>query len=235
MASYSVCISVGGEETLELNGCQTFRFSFGRRSESHIRSSRKAFCRHLYWRRLKGATAEETERWSKAIRDILSTTAFHYNSAKTFMWEMIQEVVAEVEASLERSRRTVLADVNDVFICHGPDTENNVVSVLRGMLASKRITCLNYDIDKGIGIDSCRMDIKLLKVHIILLSESLGSSRLCLDAVVEVMDLEGSKRRVLPVFYDVEPFVVRYQRVGSPLKLRPIQSRRNRGGQATLG
>ncbi|KAH7404209.1 hypothetical protein KP509_15G015800 [Ceratopteris richardii] len=50
-----------------------------------------------------------------------------------------------------------------------------------------------------------------------------GRSRLCLDALVEIMNIEAPVRRVLPVFYEVEPCVVRHQKRASPYDLSAVE------------
>ncbi|KAH7404295.1 hypothetical protein KP509_15G020100 [Ceratopteris richardii] len=108
---------------------------------------------------------------------------------------------------------------NSVFICHNKeDTQRNAVSVLRGMLRSGGITCFVAGYDKEeteMKFDMIEA-IRKSRVHVIFLSPTFVRSKQCLEQIVEIMSVADSSARqgevkVLPVFYDVEPYMVRYQ------------------------
>ncbi|KAH7404204.1 hypothetical protein KP509_15G015300 [Ceratopteris richardii] len=122
--------------------------------------------------------------------------------------------------------------IYDVFICHrGPDTKRNIVSVLRGMLNSKGITCfVEYKLEEGAEIYSSIEDaIRGSKVHIILLSPDFAGSIWCLDEVVEILKAQGSSTSstttstVIPVFCDVQTSTVRNQPKDSAYDLSKLR------------
>ncbi|KAH7403952.1 hypothetical protein KP509_15G002300 [Ceratopteris richardii] len=69
--------------------------------------------------------------------------------------------------------------------------------------------------------------IRHSRVHVIILSKSLAASKQCLDEIVEIMNISSCKTpsevTVLPVFYDVAPFVVRRQPEGSAYDLQNVK------------
>ncbi|KAH7404207.1 hypothetical protein KP509_15G015600, partial [Ceratopteris richardii] len=120
----------------------------------------------------------------------------------------------------------MMRGVYDVFICYrGSDTKRNIVSILRGVLESKGIKCfVDYAIESGAELLSGMIQgIWKSRLQIIVLSQGFGRSRLCLDALVEIMNIEAPVRRVLPVFYEVEPCVVRHQKRASPYDLSAVE------------
>ncbi|KAH7445435.1 hypothetical protein KP509_01G008800 [Ceratopteris richardii] len=112
-----------------------------------------------------------------------------------------------------------------VFICHrGCDTKQNVASVLQGMLHSKGITCfVDYRMDEGTEVNSAIQDaIESSLVHLVILSKKFNTSTWCLKEVQQIMKIQETMstqetmtrackrpkvmpRKVIPVYYDVEP------------------------------
>ncbi|KAH7431043.1 hypothetical protein KP509_08G026900 [Ceratopteris richardii] len=125
----------------------------------------------------------------------------------------------------QRKKTTISMEpkVYDVFICHWHvDTQLNVVSVLRGILRSKGITCFIVGYGKESEtepLSDVLNVIKSSKVHVIFLSTNFASSKRCLEEVLAIMKTQDSseasdaspKPKVLPVFYDVEPSTFRHQ------------------------
>ncbi|KAH7431022.1 hypothetical protein KP509_08G025400 [Ceratopteris richardii] len=124
----------------------------------------------------------------------------------------------------------------DVFICHWhPDTQLNAVSVLRGILLSRGITPFVVGYGKSDGetesISNVVNAIKGSKVHVIFLSPNFASSKRCLEEVVHIMTTQDSPSRsnasrkgtVLPIFYDVEPSTVRYQKADKGYDLSKVR------------
>ncbi|KAH7426717.1 hypothetical protein KP509_10G013900 [Ceratopteris richardii] len=101
--------------------------------------------------KVKRTDAAEMESWGKALKGVCDFEGFDYDSKTTPQWEKLEEIAAEVEAFLishniilDQDRKMPISREPlhyDVFICHWhPDTQHNVVSVLRGMFASKGIS-----------------------------------------------------------------------------------------------
>ncbi|KAH7430629.1 hypothetical protein KP509_08G007300 [Ceratopteris richardii] len=99
-----------------------------------------------------------------------------------------------------------------VFLCHrGPDTKRNIVSVLSGMLRSKRIKCfVDYQIrDRTHVPTEIHNAIQSSSVHILILSSDFASSKYCKEEVIQIMETHGAEvtshepRKVIAVHYDV--------------------------------
>ncbi|KAH6555502.1 hypothetical protein KP509_1Z249000 [Ceratopteris richardii] len=102
----------------------------------------------------------------------------------------------------------------NVFICHrGPDTKHNIVSVSEGMLRSNGITCfVDYRMDEGNDVNvSIRNAIDISLVHIVILSPTFNTSSWCLDEALRIIEIQKTSMKVLPVFCDVAPYMVRHQ------------------------
>ncbi|KAH7430673.1 hypothetical protein KP509_08G008200 [Ceratopteris richardii] len=183
---------------------------------------------------LKTSSAEERQRWSEAIERLCGLASFDYDSKTMLQWEELSKVVTEAEIFLkevssrsilphqgqEHQRRSTASDY-DVFVCHlGRDTKLNVVSVLRGMLPSQDLTCFVHDEME----DEAEMKphiveaIRKSKAYVILLSPDFGTSKRCLEEVLQIMNRRSALGTssiippVLPIFYDVAPAIVRDQR-----------------------
>ncbi|KAH7277865.1 hypothetical protein KP509_38G012300 [Ceratopteris richardii] len=184
------------------------------------------------------STIEQVESWNKALEGLLQHRGFKYNSKTAFQWEELNTIVSEVEAFLishnilpypshyhEKGSAweiDVHPHYSSVFICHNKeDTQRNVVSVLRGILRSCGIRCFVVDYDKEETLTKFDIveAIRKSAVHVVFLSPSFVISRQCLGEIVEIMRVRDStdsseterQVKVLPVFYDVEPYMVRHQ------------------------
>ncbi|KAH7388598.1 hypothetical protein KP509_16G083300 [Ceratopteris richardii] len=111
-----------------------------------------------------------------------------------------------------------------VFLCHrGPDAKRTIVNALHEKLKSKGISSfVDYEIEDGTEIKPHIVKaIENSLFFIIILSPHFASSKWCLDEVVQIMNVKNSggsshsPPNVLPVFYNVEPFEVRYQKSDS--------------------
>ncbi|KAH7430631.1 hypothetical protein KP509_08G007500 [Ceratopteris richardii] len=186
---------------------------------------------------------DKWEVWLEALERISDFKYFKYDSKTTFQWETLQEIVAEVLTFLNvhniRSndctniRISRQRGLHDVFICHCvQNTQHNVVSVLRGMLHSRGIGCfvVGYA-GESEYVSEVEKLIENSKVHVIFLSPEFTGSKQCLDEVVQIMRKYSSsstpdtflKSNIIPIFYDVEPTVIRYQQEGSASDLRNAQ------------
>ncbi|KAH7404511.1 hypothetical protein KP509_15G029400 [Ceratopteris richardii] len=181
---------------------------------------------------VKRSTPEEREQWDKALEDLSHIQGMEYCIKTTFQWDKLEEIVVEVESFLKGTVslniRAELAHGRsyddtkglEVFICHlGLDTGRTVVSVLCGLLRSKRITFyvtdeMENEAQINSGIDEA---IQKSRVYVVVLSKNFTSSKSCLDAVLKIMNTlswgdTSRSRTVLPIFCDVNPSEVRYHK-----------------------
>lgn len=105
----------------------------------------------------------------------------------------------------------------DVFVSfRGQDTRNNFADHLFAALQRKGIVAFRDDtkLKKGDSIaPELRHAIEASQVFIVVLSKNYASSTWCLqelENILECSQLYG--KRVLPIFYDVDPSVVRHQK-----------------------
>ncbi|KAH7436840.1 hypothetical protein KP509_05G038100 [Ceratopteris richardii] len=186
--------------------------------------------------KVKRSSDAEQEKWREALQRTCDFEGFEYDSEKTFQWENSAEIVEKVEEFLtsrniipDKGRKTSSSRKNhmspnyDVFICHyGPDTQHNVVSVLRGMLLSMDITGFVVGYQMNDGEREFNSDIETAirnsRVQVIFLSPNFISSKRCLEEVVYIVHMHSSsgtsntprKQKVPPIFYNVAPSDVRY-------------------------
>ena len=104
----------------------------------------------------------------------------------------------------------------DVFLSfRGTDTRRNFTSHLFTALKDAGIKTFMDDEELPTGKEikpELRKAIRESKMSIIVFSKNYASSRWCLDELVEILECKRTMGQlVLPLFYDVEPSVVRYQ------------------------
>ena len=103
----------------------------------------------------------------------------------------------------------------DVFISfRGTDTRQTFTSHLYDALIRMKIDAyIDYRLDRGDEIGSAlRKAIEGSKIFVIIFSQDYASSTWCLDELVHIMDcMERYKRIVIPIFYNIDPAVVRHQ------------------------
>ncbi|KAK7342576.1 hypothetical protein VNO80_25531 [Phaseolus coccineus] len=104
----------------------------------------------------------------------------------------------------------------DVFLSfRGEDTRNNFTGFLFQALHAKGIDAFKDDEDlkKGESIaPELLQAIQGSRVFIVVFSKNYASSTWCLRELAEICNcVHTSPRRVIPVFYDVDPSVVRKQ------------------------
>ncbi|XP_027928398.1 TMV resistance protein N-like isoform X3 [Vigna unguiculata] len=105
----------------------------------------------------------------------------------------------------------------DVFISfRGSDTRNSFVDHLYSHLLRKGIFVFKDDhkLRKGESISSQLLQaIRGSRISIIVFSKDYPSSSWCLDEMATIADCkQQSNQTVFPVFYDVDPSIVRHQR-----------------------
>jgi len=104
----------------------------------------------------------------------------------------------------------------DVFVTfRGEDTRNNFTNFLFDALETKGIFVFRDDtnLQKGefIGPELLRA-IEGSQVFVAIFSRNYASSTWCLQELEKICKcIEGSKKHVLPIFYDVDPSEVRKQ------------------------
>ncbi|KAH7430628.1 hypothetical protein KP509_08G007200 [Ceratopteris richardii] len=182
----------------------------------------------------KGRNDGKIDNWCKVLEVACSFDGFDYNNEDTLQWERLVEIVARVGYFLKLPN--IISNPGakmpssgncvdyDVFICHWrPDTQRNVVSVLRGMLLSRG--SIPFVVGYGSEEGERQLDSEIInaiensRVHVIILSPGFGSCKRCLQEVVHIMNIQNSpctsdtrrKPKVLPIFYNVRPSDVRYQ------------------------
>jgi len=104
----------------------------------------------------------------------------------------------------------------DVFVSfRGEDTRNNFTGFLFEALRRKGIDAFKDDEDlrKGESIaPELLQAIQSSRVFVVVFSMNYASSTWCLRELAEILNcLQTSPRRVIPIFYDVDPSVVRKQ------------------------
>ncbi|KAJ9167245.1 hypothetical protein P3X46_021909 [Hevea brasiliensis] len=104
----------------------------------------------------------------------------------------------------------------DVFLSfRGSDTRSNFTSHIYAALCRKHITTFIDDnsLDRGEEIKETLLKaIGESKIYVIIFSENYASSHWCLDELVKIMEcMKTMGRKVLPVFYHVDPSDVRKQ------------------------
>ncbi|KAH7436838.1 hypothetical protein KP509_05G037900 [Ceratopteris richardii] len=160
--------------------------------------------------KVKRSTDEEKGIWRETLQRACGFEGFEYDSEKTFQWEKSAEIVEKVQKFLtsrniipdkgtktSSSRKNHMSPHYDVFICHyGPDTQHNVVSLLRGMLLSMDFTCFVVGYQMNDGERECNSDIETAirnsRVQVVFLSPNFISSKRCLEEVVYIVNMHCS-------------------------------------------
>ena len=97
----------------------------------------------------------------------------------------------------------------------GEDTRNNFIDHLYAALNQKGVYTFRDDekLERGEPISLLLLKaIEDLLLAIVVLSKNYASLTWCLDELMKIMDCKKNMGLiVLPIFYDVEPFVVREQ------------------------
>ncbi|XP_074357550.1 disease resistance protein RPV1-like isoform X1 [Apium graveolens] len=104
----------------------------------------------------------------------------------------------------------------DIFLCfRGSDTRYNFTDHLYKALLRTGIRTFMDDPELRSGeviSDSLIQAIQNSKAYIVVLSENYASSPWCLDELVEILQCcRTMQRSVIPVFYNIDPSVVRHQ------------------------
>ncbi|XP_017225537.1 TMV resistance protein N-like isoform X2 [Daucus carota subsp. sativus] len=103
----------------------------------------------------------------------------------------------------------------DVFLSYrGPDTGPNFTGHLYAALHRHGIQTYKDDYKLRMGddiSDALREAIEESKIYIVIFSENYASSPWCLNELVDIVKFKRTKQRlILPVFYKIDPSVVRH-------------------------
>ena len=103
----------------------------------------------------------------------------------------------------------------DVFLSfRGEDTRSVFISNLNGFLCDKGInTFMDEKLPIGEEIPAELLEaIESSRVSIIVFSKNYASSTWCLDELVKILECREKGQFVLPIFYEINPSVVRKQK-----------------------
>jgi hypothetical protein len=119
--------------------------------------------------------------------------------------------VAASSSSMVSSSASLSYPPYDVFINHrGPDVKNTFASHLYRRLLDRglRVFLDREELEEGENISSqIKAAIRVASVHIAIFSPNYAQSSWCLD---ELVLMKNSGATILPVFFNVEPSVVRH-------------------------
>ncbi|KAG6627390.1 hypothetical protein CIPAW_15G124300 [Carya illinoinensis] len=97
----------------------------------------------------------------------------------------------------------------------GEDVRHNFISHLYDILCRRRInTYIDEHLERGNEISPVLFKtIEESRISIIVLSENYASSTWCLEELIKILECKEMKQQiVLPVFYKVDPSIVRKQK-----------------------
>ena len=103
----------------------------------------------------------------------------------------------------------------DVFLSfRGEDTRKSFTDHLYAALKNKGIFVFRDDkeLEKGGSISPGLLKaIEESRISVIVLSKNYASSTWCLDELAKIVECKNREDKILPIFYDVEPTMVRKQ------------------------
>ncbi|XP_075658745.1 TMV resistance protein N-like [Castanea sativa] len=103
----------------------------------------------------------------------------------------------------------------DVFLCfRGEDTRSGFVSNLDGFLCGRGVnTFMDEKLPIGEEIPAELLEaIESSRISIVVFSKNYASSTWCLDELVKILECRKKGQFVLPIFYEINPSVVRKQK-----------------------
>ncbi|CAJ2635017.1 unnamed protein product [Trifolium pratense] len=124
----------------------------------------------------------------------------------------------------------------DVFLnFRGEDTRSKFVSHLHASLSNAGInTFVDYQLDKGTELESELLQaIEDSHISIVVFSKTYTESSWCLNELEKIMKCRRNYGQiVVPIFYDVDPSVVRHQKGAYGNALRSTAEKRYSAGEA---
>ncbi|XP_060674468.1 disease resistance protein RUN1-like isoform X2 [Ziziphus jujuba] len=117
----------------------------------------------------------------------------------------------------------------DVFLSfRGEDTRNTFASYLYAALSAKQIlTFMDHELERGDEISpTLRRAIEESKISVIIFSENYASSTWCLDELVQILECKKTREQiVIPIFYGIDPSVVRKQKGSYGVSFAELEER----------
>ncbi|XP_015889278.3 TMV resistance protein N-like [Ziziphus jujuba] len=117
----------------------------------------------------------------------------------------------------------------DVFLSfRGEDTRNTFASHLYAALLAKQIlTFMDHKLERGDKISPTLIKtIEESKISVIIFSENYPSSKWCLEELVQILECKKTRGQiVIPIFYCVDPSVVRNQTASYGVSFTELEKR----------
>ncbi|XP_048128236.1 TMV resistance protein N-like [Rhodamnia argentea] len=153
-----------------------------------------------------GKDSERVKRWKKALHE----------AGRVFGWQL-NDGMSEATAIKEIIKAVSELTMYDVFLSfRGKDVRENFVSRLNEALAQKDINAFVDSEKLLMGQDfppALKQAIEQSRMYVVVFSENYAESRWCLKELVQILEWKDKrKQRMLPIFYRVEPWVVRGQK-----------------------
>lgn len=124
----------------------------------------------------------------------------------------------------------------DVFLSfRGEDTRNNFTGLFHYILDLHGIRAAYFDeqdLDRGEKIDKILQVMGRYRIFLPIFSKNYAESKWCLKEVAKMVECcfdGGHERRIIPVFFDVDPTNVRHQSGHLRTHFRSTKRRRERG------
>lgn len=171
-----------------------------------LKEYREALRRH---KKCRGISKSKVEEWSLALSKAgcLQGPGLSQGVDKV---RLIQDIVKVISTELMKFDVFLNFRGKDV----GKDVSKGFIKSLYEALTQKGIKAFidSEKLRKGEDFPPALMDaIEQSRMYVAVLSENYAESSWCLDELVEIVKRKDKKRPMLPVFYKVEPAIVRYQ------------------------
>lgn len=145
----------------------------------------------------------------------LSLFYLPYISVVSVEWKSMASASSQIPSS-SASFSTLPPTSWDIFLSFcGKDTRYNFTSHLYSALDRNGLRTFRDDPELHSGdviSDTLRQAIHESKTYIVVLSTNYASSTWCLDELVEIFNCHNTmKTSIIPVFYNIEPSIVRHQ------------------------
>jgi len=132
-----------------------------------------------------------------------------------FMWKLKGEVA---NTTTDTNFQSSVSQIHkyDVFVSfRGPDIREGFLGHLLEAFSRKKIVFfVDYKLKKGDEISQSLFEaIETSSISLVIFSQNYASSSWCLDELVKVVECgEKDGQILLPVFYKVDPTIVRHQK-----------------------
>ncbi|ESR54966.1 hypothetical protein CICLE_v10023938mg [Citrus x clementina] len=137
------------------------------------------------------------------------------SSSEGYNQDLLKQRLEQINIMASTSCQDVSHRKYDAFLSfRGEDTRQTFISHLYTALNDKGIYVFRDDkqLEKGGSIaPNLLKAIEESRISIIVLSRNYASSTWCLDELVKIVEYKNREDQIFPIFYDVEPTVVRKQ------------------------